>query len=449
MRRLFAALLSVLTLGAAPASPVQVAVAPAAPLMDQRLSLVVAGLAPGATVMLSARSQAQDGVWWGSTAAFRADRQGRVDLAAQAPLSGSYRGADAMGLFALMTPGPVVKGGDRQGFAIKDVSQPVLTTIEIRGGGHLLATSTLARRFGPAAICPFAIREDGVTGVFYQPRDPGPHPGVLVIGGSDGGFGAPQVAMMLANHGFAVLSLAYFGEPGLPRTLEGVPMETFTRAIAWMRRHPAVDPRSLAIYAESRGAEPALYAAAAVGGLDAVVVRSPSFALWGGVSARGLPGKPAWTLAGKPLPAIPNTLYPDFIATYLEDRLTGRPVRQTPLFLEDLARFGDTARVEIPVEKISAPLLLLAGQDDQIWPSAMMAQRIEARRRRFGRAGGDQLIVYPRVGHSIPYAYLPVRQRDADGPFAVGGTPAGEARAQADAWPRIVSFLADAAARAP
>jgi pimeloyl-ACP methyl ester carboxylesterase len=215
-----------------------------------------------------------------------------------------------------------------------------------------------------------------------------------------------------------------------------------------MRRNPAVDPRFVAIYAESRGTEPALYAAATAGGVQAVVARSPSFALWGGVSANHLPGKAAWTVAGKPLPAIPNTLYPDFIATAVGDKLSGRPVRQAPLFLEDLARFGDTARVEIPVEKIAAPLLLLAGQDDQIWPSAMMAQRIEARRRRFGRAAGDQLVIYPGVGHPIPYAYLPVRQHDADGPFAVGGTPEGEARAQADAWPRILRFLTDAAARA-
>jgi len=253
---------------------------------------------------------------------------------------------------------------------------------------------------------------------------------------------------MLANHGFAVLSLAFFGEKGLPPTLEGVPMETFSRAIAWLRRNPAVDPRFVAIYAESRGTEPALYTAATAQGVSAVVARSPSFALWGGVSASHLPGKPAWTAAGKPLPAIPNTLYPRFIAAYLGDKLTGRPVRQAPLFLEDLAHFGDTAHAEIAVEKIAAPLLLLAGQDDQIWPSAMMAARIEARRRRFGRAAADQLVVYPGVGHAIPFAYLPVRQRDADGPFAAGGTPRGEARAQADAWPRILRFLTEAAARA-
>jgi dienelactone hydrolase len=446
MRRLIAAALSAFTLAAAP-PPVQIAISPDAPLMDQRVDITVSGLTPDATVTVAASSRAQDGVWWRSAASFRADRQGRVDLAAQAPVGGSYRNVDAMGLFAAMTADPGPKGGDRQGFAAADVSRPVATVIEVRNGAHTLASRTLTRRFGPGGICPFAIREDGVVGAFYQPTGPGPHPGVLVIGGSDGGFGAPQVAMMLANHGFAALSLAYFGAPGLPKTLEAAPMETFTRALAWMRRNPAVDPSFVAIYAESRGTEPALYAAATAGGVQAVVARSPSFALWGGVSAAHLPGKPAWTLGGKPLPAIPNTLYPDFIATFLGDKLTGRPVRQTPLFLEDLAHFGDTARVEIPVEKIGAPLLLLAGRDDQIWPSAMMAERIEARRKRFGRAAGDQLVIYPGVGHPIPYAYLPVRQRDADGPFAVGGTPQDAARAQADAWPRILRFLTDAAAR--
>jgi hypothetical protein len=37
----------------------------------------------------------------------------------------------------------------------------------------------------------------------YAPSDGARHPGVLVLGGSDGGQGAPQVAMLLASHGLA------------------------------------------------------------------------------------------------------------------------------------------------------------------------------------------------------------------------------------------------------
>jgi dienelactone hydrolase len=253
--------------------------------------------------------------------------------------------------------------------------------------------------------------------------------------------------MLLASHGFAVLSLAYFGEKGLPATLEGVPMETFARAVRWMHRRPEVDPRFVAIYGVSRGAEPALYTAATTPGVNAVVARSPSFVLWGGVTAHHLPGKAAWTLNGKPLPYIANTLYPRFLLEAAGDLIARRQLRQTRLFAEDLRRFGDTSRVEIPVENIRGPVMLLAGRDDQIWPSTLMAGRIMARLRRHRHAYADQLLTYDHVGHPIPYAYLPTPKRD-EGLFAIGGTSEGAARAQADAWPRLLAFLTEAATRA-
>jgi dienelactone hydrolase len=450
MKTLMAVALASLTFAAPPAADLPrptILAAPARPLMDQRVNLTVFGLQPDAPVTLTARSVAQDGVVWRSTATFRANATGAVWPGEQAPISGSYRGVDGMGLFWSMTADATSKHGDRQSFAMTDPFRPNTTTIEVSYGAQAVASRTVERRFSWEGLRTTPVR-DGIVGMLYAPADGAPHPGVLVIGGSDGGFGEPQVAMMLASHGFAALSLAYFGEKGLPATLEGVPMETFARAVQWMHRRPEIDPRFVAIYGASRGTEPALYTAATTPGVNAVVARSPSFALWGGVSANHLPGKAAWTLRGKPLPAIPNTLYPDFLFTYLKDKLTGAPVRQTPLFIEDLNRFGPTAAVEIPVEKIAGPVMLLAGKDDQIWPSALMARRVLARRRRFGSAGVDRLLIYDEVGHPIPYAYLPTRKRDGDGPFAVGGTPEGAARAQADAWPRILQFLTEAAARA-
>jgi dienelactone hydrolase len=113
----------------------------------------------------------------------------------------------------------------------------------------------------------------------------------------------------------------------------------------------------------------------------------------------------------------------------------------------DLRAFGDPSRAEIPVERIAGPILLLAGKDDQIWPSYPMAQRITARLKARGHPYADQLVAYDQVGHPIPYAYIPLAGDRQHARFDVGGTPAGAARAQADAWPKILAFLA-AAARA-
>lgn len=171
------------------------------------------------------------------------------------------------------------------------------------------------------------------------------------------------------------------------------------------------------------------------------VARSPSFVLWGGVSASHMPGDAAWTWRGKPLPYIANHITLGFGAGYLWDRLIGTPVRQSDLFLRNLADHGAADDVEIPVERIHGPVLLLAGKDDAIWPSQLMAQHVMTRLSRFHHPYPDALAVYDGVGHPIPYAYLPAGGERQGLPFAVGGTQAGTARAEADAWPGILAFL--------
>jgi bile acid acyltransferase/acyl-CoA thioester hydrolase-like protein/acyl-CoA thioester hydrolase/bile acid acetyltransferase-like protein len=426
---------------------VSINVTPEAALLDQRLTIQISGLSPNAPVRVSAKSQAQDALWWRSEVVFIADDRGQIDLDRQAPQSGSYRGIDAMGLFWSMRPDKAPNGADHLSFAIADFSKPVMTAIDVTDAGGATASASIERRYARTGVRTLGFHE-GVVATLYEYDHSAALPGVLVIGGSDGGPGAPGVAMLLASHGFAAVSLAYFGVAGLPPTLENVPMEYFQKALQWIRRQPDIDPRSVAIYSESRGTEAALFTAANDPAVSAVVARSPSFTLWGGVTAGHLPGKAAWTLQGKPLPYIANTLYPDFVLTYLWDKATGTPVRQTPLFLEDLAHATGPDKIAIPVEQIHGAVMLLAGADDQIWPSTMMAERIMARLHLRGHTYRDQSLSFEDVGHAIPYVYLPTRGNWRDSPLAVGGTPEGMAKAQANAWPQILKFLWDEADRA-
>ena len=416
-------------------------------MLDQRLTIQIFGLKPNAPVRVNAKSQAQDGLWWRSDAVFIADDHGQIDLDRQAPQSGSYVGADVMGLFWSMHPDKVPKDADHLSFAIEDFSKPVMTAIDISDGGGATVSASIERRYARMGVRSISVH-DGVVATLYEYDHKTALPGVLVIGGSDGGPGAPGLAMLLASHGFAAVSLSYFGAAGLPSTLQNVPLEYFQKALQWMRTQPDIDPRSIAIYSESRGTEAALFTAANDSGVSAVVARSPSFAFWSGVTATHLPGKAAWTLQDKPLPYIVNTLYPDFILTYLWDKVAGIPVRHTPLFLEDLAHSTNPGKTAIPVEQIHGAVMLLAGADDQIWPSAMMAERIMARLRLRGHAYRDQFMTFADVGHPIPYVYLPTRGNWRDSPVAVGGTPEGMAKAQVNAWPQILKFLSDEADRA-
>ena len=88
------------------------------------------------------------------------------------------------------------------------------------------------------------------------------------------------------------------------------------------------------------------------------------------------------------------------------------------------------------------PILLVAGKDDQLWPSARMAEDLMRRREAGGGHPGDQMMIYPDAGHLIGKAYLPSGStRIGRGRLETGGSPAGNARAQAYAWRRVLAFL--------
>lgn len=350
------------------------AITPAQPLMDDRISIRIAGLPPNASITVRARSVAPDQRYWRSAAVFTAGPDGAIDLGAQPALSGTYSGADAMGLFWSMQPDAEPKGGNAAFFKVVDWVAPVVTQLEAARGNQVVGSARLERRFARPEIRCTPIGDDGLVGLLCQPGDGRQHPGVIVLGGSEGGFGGPEAAM-LASRGLTALSLAYFGAKGLPPTLENIPIEYFGRAVRWMRARREVNPGGIAVFGASRGAEAALLAAAIYPDVKAVVAVSPSHVCWEGLTARKWPGGPAWTYGGKPVPFVPNRIGIRFAGRYAWSSLARIPIPLTPLFLENLGDSTAVSNAEIPVEQIQGPVLLVSGRDDQLWPSSVMASR--------------------------------------------------------------------------
>ena len=116
-------------------------------------------------------------------------------------------------------------------------------------------------------------------------------------------------------------------------------------------------------------------------------------------------------------------------------RRRGRTVPLRPAYAASLGRHP--AEAEIAAERIDAPLLLLAGEDDQVWPSVDMATLLLDRRAR----AEDRLLAFPDAGHLLQPPLTPTTV-SADDVVVSGGTPAGNARAQAEGWHAILDFLA-------
>ena len=93
--------------GAPDASSRLLTVEPASALLDEPVVLRLTGLVPGEDATLTATMTDHVDRRWQSDATFIADHAGVVEVSTQAPVTGSYEGAEPMGLFWSMTLEPL------------------------------------------------------------------------------------------------------------------------------------------------------------------------------------------------------------------------------------------------------------------------------------------------------------------------------------------------------
>jgi dienelactone hydrolase len=413
---------------------------PTSALVDAAVDVRVTGCRPRAAVTLRARVDDPLRGRWQSGAVFEADVAGAVDLASARPVAGGYATADPFGLLWSLERDPA--SVPLAGFAGPSGTVDVELAIEVDGAAADRAR--IRRCFMGPGIAREPVRDDGLVGTFFMPADGTARPGVLVVGGSDGGL-SEGLAALLASHGFAALALAYFRAEHLPPDLMEIPLEYFETAICWLGRQPSVAAGGLGVVGRSRGGELALLLAATFPEITAVVGYVPSGVVHAGIAvsaAAGAAPRSAWTYRGKPLPFVPPPLDggpPGPTAASPE-----APLELTPMFLKSLEDRVAVEAAAIAVERIRGPVLLISGEDDRLWPSPVLAEIAAARLAAHTRAVTH--LRYPGAGHMIAPVGLPATANTILHPLrgramALGGTPAGNATAAADSWPRVLQFL--------
>ncbi len=336
------------------------------------------------------------------------------------------------------------------------VSPPDRLEVTLRAvAGDAVATATATRRWAAATASPPELTEGNgfrLTSFAPPPTAPAasaaaPPPGVLLVPGFTGTAAVLPRAALLAAHGYRTAVLSYMGEGDLPSSLREIPLETLAAGYRAFAAGRAVDARRIAVLAASVGTGGALATLASFDDLDprAVVAIAPTHVVWQALGAAGPPPKASsWTQAGEPLPWVPmrgEKVLPEMVKHALLDRFHRHPVPHALHFHDayaaGLANREAVAAATIEVERIRAPLLLLSGADDQMWPADEMAAAILSRR---GRAD-DEHRSFADAGHFLGPPLIPttVPWNDA---LVSGGTAAGNAAAQRDGWQAILGFLA-------
>lgn len=412
---------------------------PSDALNDEPISVHIEGLAPGQQVTISAMLRNEDAsIRWTGEIVAQAGDAGAVDLSTQAPLSGSYTTADSNGLLWSLTP----EAGSAGGRTASDGLNPLTLELTASIDGAVVARASATRRSIDPAVIVRQIREDGLFVNLFLPAGEAPFPTVVVLGGSGGGF-SDGLAALYASHGYAAVSVAYFGIEGLPPELLNIPLEYFEGVIEWIKTQPELDLNHLSVSGTSRGGELALILASRYPIFKSVATYVPSGYVWGAVSRsedNDPNAFPSWTYGGQPV------AYVDRIRNDAVDPDSDGILILTPAFLRALENEERATAGAIEVEKINGPILMVSGRDDALWPSATFADLIVERLADRGFQHEVRNFIYEGAGHTIGPRFGPATVTKGFHPIrkatiGYGGTPSEIAAARFDSWPRVLAFL--------
>ena len=282
----------------------------------------------------------------------------------------------------------------------------------------------------PANYDTTVLKADGLVGTYYSPQDRDTFPAIMVLGGSEGGMEVvSRLGEPFAEQGYAVLSLAYFGVDGLPANLQEIPLEYFTDAIDWLSAQPGVDAGNIGLYGMSKGGEAALLIAREEPRYDAVVAAVPSHVVWQGINMQSFEPKSSWSRDSAPVPYVEYEMSDGFKSVYA-------------LYADALPAIGADHPAIIPVENIDAPILLVTGKADTMWPASEMADKVLARLDRLGFDHDTRHLAYDDAGHGV--SVPPALGAIFGGPDTyVGGTGEGNAAGRADMWEEVSCFFRD------
>ncbi len=374
-----------------------------------------------------------------SSARYRVGLDGRVDLSRDAPVAGGYEGVDPMGLWWSLEPGASSQPN------LEDSTYRLSATDD--DDGHT-ASADLTRVVADDSVVAESVRGAGLVATVFAAADGQPRPGIVVLGGSEGGL-AERFAAYLAGEGYTTMALGYFGIEHLPPHLCHIPIDPLASAIAVFRSRGDVTGR-VGLAGASKGGELALLVAAHFPDLvDVVVGVVPS-----GVTFMGIGGGPrsfgcfyrsSWSLRGKPLPFVRMRMTPGVV---WKTTLSRAPMRIADIYVAALANADAVDAAAIPIERFDGPVLLVSAADDGVWPSPQLADIAEARlATRTGRASRHEHVTFENAGHAFGIPYDPAII-DIPGAYmgrtaVLGGTKAGTARASIGAWARGLEFLSE------
>lgn len=116
-----------------------------------------------------------------------------------------------------------------------------------------------------------------------------------------------------------------------------------------------------------------------------------------------------------------------------------RPIAVRSAYEKALANLENVEKTAIPIEKTNGPILMVSGDDDQIWPADVMVKMAVDRLEKNRSPHPFEDLAFEKAGHVTAKPYLPAMNRLDNlisSPDSLAASQAG-----VDAWNAMLKFF--------
>ncbi|KAK5860380.1 hypothetical protein PBY51_021861 [Eleginops maclovinus] len=394
-------------------------------MFDEPVQVKVTGLRSRQVVTMRAGTTDEKGVTFSSSATYKADGSGEIDLQRDPSLSGTYTGVEPMGLLWSMRPDTLHKRFIKTRSLNPQVVKFSVHEEEQEEEGGMLAEATNERLLVGDGVRRRPVKDGNICGVLFTPPGEGPFPAVLDLYTFGGGLSEKR-ASLLASRGFVVLTVALYGYDDMAKNIKEVHLDYFEEAIKFLKMQDKVGSKAVGVISISKSGDLALSIASYLPDVGVTV--------WiNGCSANTM--LPLFYKKSQILPALMVDMS-QMIPT-ASGAFNCKYVLQNPLAEENKATL-------VPIEQAQGRFLFVASEDDLNWDSKAYMEDMVERLQRHGKHNFES-VCYPGAGHYLepPYGpYCPSSFHGVAGkPVLWGGEPKSHAAAEDHLWNKIQEFL--------
>lgn len=274
------------------------------------------------------------------------------------------------------------------------------------------------------------VDEGGMQGFRFVPKEKS-HKGLVVCFGGSEGSPNFETAKRLAEDGYETFALFMYGMKNQQQTLRKIPLEQFEDVISYINKN-VKDNRPISVLGASKGAEYALNLASKYPEIDNLILISPSSYNFAGLDFKDYGS--SWTYKGKELPYIDikKSSFNSFLKNIIVPAIIKSPISYKETYNSAIEEDLTSQEKLIPIKNVKANILMIVGEDDMMWDSLAMANKIKEQ--------NSKAMIYSYRGAGHIFAGNGILNLGKIR-IATGGTIEGNEKARSESRKTIDAFL--------